>query len=180
MNKYEIKGETATIHAWYRAGLLVKMQVKKGKLNQSSLNLLADWMPLKESEMDEVEQRWPKLTYSLISGEPQKLYSQLVREWFNFYERLNGVRPKFTGTDGKAIRGIEKYLNEVCSDPMEALGTWQLILGQWHTLPEWYQQKTDLTFINAKMNEILTNLKHGKSTRQAKAATDADDLRRSL
>jgi hypothetical protein len=181
MNKYEITGRKVSIHATYKAGLLSKMEVKKGRLDEAAYDVVNSWLPLKESQLDNLAETWPALKCAIISGSKSvNLYTQFVKEWLSFYCNINGIQPKFTGTDGKALKQIEAYLVKVSIDEIEALGTWQLILGQYDKLPEYYRLKPDLPFINSKLNEIITQINKGTANPKSKAKQASDSLRENL
>ena len=58
-----------------------------------------------------------KVTYTKI--EKQKtIYTLFLDEWISFYEAFTELKPKFTGADGKSLKGISRYFKEEC---------WQLL-----------------------------------------------------
>lgn len=87
------------------------------------------------------------------------LHKSITGAWFTFYENKNGIKPKHGQIEGKAISGIKKYLTELTSTEQEALAVWCNILGRWAELDKFTQSKCELTYINAKLNLIIQQLK---------------------
>ena len=75
--------------------------------------------------------------------DPVSLYGKFLDEWFAFYKRLYGFPPKFTGADGKALKQIISYLQQVSANDIEALSTWQYLLGNWQKMDEFHQRNTE-------------------------------------
>ena len=175
MTKYEIQHPDITVWAWYRAGKIAKLALRKGDLRGDAWAKVALWVPGEEGLINSFADRWPKIKYRQVTGTTERLYKYLVADWFVFYHNLNGLEYKFSGVDGKAMKQIEKYL--VGNFGEDARAQWQAILGSWHRLPEFYRKKADVVFVNAKLNEILTQLKHNE---QFKTDTDSEDLRGKL
>lgn len=182
MVKYLIKHQVVTLWVWYRSGHLHKMQVRKGSFKAKGgapFHTLSQWVPLLEEEIPALNEKYKAIEYAKVEKDTEQsksLYGQFVSDWWLFYERLNGVEPHYQGKDGQAIKKIIDYLTHISKDDVEARGTWAMILGSWNSLPEFYRNKPDLTFINSKINEIITHLKNDQSN-QTKANRDANDLR---
>jgi len=176
--KIKITGASITLLASYKRGLLHRIDVIRGKIDGSVMAKLHMCVPLHPSQCEERQKQWPSLKYELVTDKPPSTYKYYVEHWFIFYYGLNNVEPKFTATDGKAVRGIQQHLEKVSADELEALASWKAILAKWHKLPDFYRNKTDLTYINAKLNEIITQLKDEQSNNK-QARRDAADLRRS-
>jgi len=177
MTKYSITHPKITVWVWYRAGTLVKFQVKKGSLKAleaKPYKNLQRWVPLYEVEID--TKNFGDFEYKLLNGQAPNLYSQFNTDWFQFYYNLNNIQYKFTASDGRALKSIIKYLEEN-GGPEEARANWQAILANWHKLPSFYRNKTNLVFVNAQLSTIITILKDEQSS-TAQANRDSDDLRR--
>lgn len=106
-------------------------------------------------------------------------YTAFSDAWFNFYTTLNGVSPKFSAKDGKALKEIIKYLNGINESEEEAFVVWQQILNSWNRLDEFYRKSPDLSFINSQFNKIINNLKN-YGTGKTAAGNSANDLRQKL
>lgn len=176
MKKIKITGKKSAFEASYNsAGKLTGWKLIRGQLNKQLYIKLPSLIPHSLAELEQYKLEWPALVYSDATKTPPSQYGLYVANWCDFYYSVNGIRPKFGATDGHAIKGIMAYL-ESQHDEHHALATWQAMLQNWHRLPEFYRKKTDLTFINAKMNEIITHLTDGQST-AVQANRDAADLR---
>ena len=111
------------------------------------------------------------MSYREDVPEPLSLYGKFLDEWFAFYKHLYGFPPKFTGADGKALKEIISYLQQVSND-VEALSTWQYLLGNWQKMDAFHQKNTDLKYINSQLNKILQNAKRGNSKAKSSVSND--------
>jgi hypothetical protein len=112
------------------------------------------------------------VSYTKDEHQTASLYTQFLDEWFGFYNCLYGFPPKFTGADGKALKQIISYLQQVSANDTEALSTWQYLLGNWQKMDEFHQRNTDLKYINSQLNKILQNAKRGNSSAKQTYSTD--------
>ncbi len=88
-------------------------------------------IPIYEDNISEFNKRFQGIiNYAIINPQPrgQSMYIKFLNEWIAFYENLNGIKPKFTGVDGNALKQIIKYLQGQSESDQEALVTWQSIL----------------------------------------------------
>jgi len=103
-----------------------------------------------------------KVFFTLLDGqkkvEKESDFKKYNRAWFQFYESNVGVTPRFNGADGKHLKEIIKYLQEVEQDPERAFNLWQVILSHWQKLDKFYQENKDLPFINSQLNKIIQNV----------------------
>lgn len=148
----------------YKKGKLCKIEIKSGGLNSQQYQQLGAILPPQEEEIQYYQEQW-KGSVSYTKDEPQttSLYTLFLDEWFSFYKRLYGFPPKFTGADGKALKQIISYLQQVSND-VEALSTWQYLLGNWQKMDAFHQKNTDLKYINSQLNKILQNAKRGNNS----------------
>jgi hypothetical protein len=162
---------TVTIHRThsllkltYKKGELCKIEIKSGGLNSQQYQQLGAILPPQEEDIERYQKQCNG-SVSYIKDEQQtaSLYTQFLDEWFSFYKRLYGFPPKFTGADGKALKQIISYLQQVSNDA-EALSTWQYLLGNWQKMDAFHQKNTDLKYINSQLNKILQNAKRGNSS----------------
>lgn len=158
---------TVTIHRThtllkltYKKGELCKIEIKRGGLNSQQYQQLGAILPPQEEDIQRYQEQWNgSVSYREDEPEPLSLYGKFLDEWFGFYNRLYGFPPKFTGADGKALKQIISYLQQVSADDTEALSTWQYLLGNWQKMDEFHQRNTDLKYINSQLNKILQNAK---------------------
>ena len=180
--KYNIrlKEPNTRLAVWYRGGQLHKWQLAAGKLQASWYEQLYRVIPFYEVEMEAYKTlHAATVEYTPAAEKPKGLYHEYVSAWFAFYRNLAGVEPKFGGTEGRALKQIAAYLEEVSAQPADALALWQHILGSWGRLDAFTRGKPQLTFINSQLNSIIIQLKHGQ-TGSNKTRSDADDLRRGI
>ena len=149
----------------YKKGVLSKIEIKSGGLNSQQYQQLGSILPPQEEDIERYQEQWNGIvSYRQDVSEPLSLYGQFLDEWFYFYKRLYGFSPKFTGADGKALKQIISYLQQVSANDTEALSTWQFLLGNWQKMDEFHQRNTDLKYINSQLNKILQNAKRGNSS----------------
>lgn len=178
MAKYKIKGKHTTFTVGYNAaGRLKSIAHVAGNNDDVAWMGLVNIVPNTESDLSEFIRNYRSLKVTAMTKAPDTLYKHYVSDWFLFYYTINDIEPKFTGTDGKCIREIMKHFETVSDTPENARAAWQALLAKWNTLPDFYRKKTELTFINARLNEIITHLKDEGNTK-AQADRDAADLRR--
>ena len=162
---------TVTIHRThsllkltYKKGELCKIEIKSGGLNSQQYQQLGAILPPQEKDIERYQEQWNgSVSYREDVPEPLSLYGKFLDEWFAFYKHLYGFPPKFTGADGKALKEIISYLQQVSND-VEALSTWQYLLGNWQKMDAFHQKNTDLKYINSQLNKILQNAKRGNSS----------------
>lgn len=173
---------TVTIHRThtllkltYQKGELCKIEIKRGGLNTQQYQQLGAILPPQEEDIQRYQEQWNgSVSYREDVPEPLSLYGKFLDEWFSFYKRLYGFPPKFTGADGKALKQIISYLQQVSND-VEALSTWQYLLGNWQKMDAFHQKNTDLKYINSQLNKILQNAKRGNSS-----AAYSDNFKREI
>lgn len=160
MKKYNITGQTATYRATYKAGKLQRIEHISGKNTSNAWAYLMRTIPHTEEHLHNHADIFPNLKVEPVQAKTTSLYKHYVADWFYFFHKLNGVEPKFTATDGRALKSIIKYLESISPTPQQARNTWQALLMQWHLLPPFHKSKTDIVYINAKLNELITLLKN--------------------
>ena len=170
---------TVTIHRThtllkltYKKGELCKIEIKSGCLNSQQYQQLGAILPPREEDIERYQEQWNgSVSYREDVPEPLSLYGKFLDEWFAFYKHLYGFPPKFTGADGKALKQIISYLQQVSND-VEALSTWQYLLGNWQKMDAFHQKNTDLKYINSQLNKILQNAKRGNSSATTGVSND--------
>ena len=149
----------------YKKGELCKIEIKSGGLNSQQYQQLGAILPPQEEDIERYQKQCNgSVSYTKDEQQTASLYTQFLDEWFAFYKRLYGFPPKFTGADGKALKQIISYLQQVSANDTEALATWQYLLGNWQKMDEFHQRNTDLKYINSQLNKILQNAKRGNSS----------------
>jgi hypothetical protein len=180
--KSKIKLKTTYANGWLVCVEIVKNREKGAHKWGHIMQVL----PHREDELQHyIDNLAGRVTYEKAltaegAKKSQSLYSKFTHAWFMFYFDLTGFEPKFTATDGKALKEIAAYLLSQSNSEQEALSTWTYILKNWSKLDKFTQSKTELTYINSKLNSILIAFKNEQLTGKTKAKSDADDLRRGI
>lgn len=146
----------------YRDGKFRKLEHIRGTIDKPFLKALGRIIPLFTKDFGDYNSQFEgKVNYTIITQE-KTTYSKFLSEWTLFYENYANMPPKFSGVDGKALKGIIGYLTKVSTSEQEALELWKVILGKWSSLSDFHKANTDLKYINSKLNIILNAIK--KST----------------
>lgn len=173
MPKFVVHTEDFTAELYYRGKKFVRLELKRGTLLPKHLQGAPNWIPLRADQVPAYRQRYPALGYEEVQAQ-KSLYKEYVEAWYSFYEGWTGIKPRFAGKEGKALKGIKSYLEEISGSPEEALATWQGLLKKWHHLDEFYRKSPDVAFINSQINKILNQLQDVTS---AKKGPDGAGLR---
>ncbi len=162
-----IKSINTILKLTYRNRRFVKMELVRGKLTGEHLKAVGKIIPEYEASFEVYNKRFLHVVdYSVVVKE-KSLYQQFVDLWYEFYEAYtDGLKPKFTGADGKHLKQIIVYLKKLSKDEQEALQLWEVILDNWPSLDKFHQVNTDLKYINSRMNVILTAIKKLDQTKK--------------
>lgn len=108
---------------------------------------------------------------SAASGPPDE-YKNIIKLWFEFVEKRNGVKPSFTAVDGKSLKSIIAYISRQQNKGQKTEDTFKFILDRWPTLSEWLQSNAlDLKIFNSKINTILDQIKNGTGKKGSDSIT---------
>lgn len=143
----------------YKAKKLTKIEIKKGTFHDVQIRQIGGIIPPTEDKIAEFQKHFDGTIFYQKEEKTPSLYTQFLNAWFDFYERFVSVKPRFNATDGKALKEIIKYFQEVSQDDKEALLTWQVLLENWQKLDAFHQKNTDLKYINGNLNKIIQNAK---------------------
>ncbi len=180
------KGSNARFVVNYRNGEFHKLERKNGKLKEEKQwKGLLNIVPKKEADIQQINQQYSErgVEYTLMVKETtQTLYAKFMDSYCHFYETQAEVKPRINAIEGKALKAIISHLQNICGDDLEALGTWEVILSNWHKLEAFYAKQMEFKQINSNIGSIIRQIKNGKGSNQArkKANSHADDLRQSL
>lgn len=181
MNTYKLQSEISSYLATYKAGKLKQVVHHRGENTPRQWRGFIFSVPISEKDMNQFIAQYKKIHVARYipktKNQNPSLYKYYVSDWFLFYQNINRIEPKYTASDGKAMKAIIKHLENVSNSPEDARALWAALLSRWHTLPTFYRNKTDLLYINAKLNEIITLLNHEQTSKQA-TRNNATDLRR--
>ncbi|MBS9774996.1 MAG: hypothetical protein KGV59_07585 [Tenacibaculum sp.] len=158
----EIISKKLFFKATYRNNKFRKLEHLRGELDQEIMDAIGQTIPVNEDDIGDFNKKWFKRVNYQIEvkqAKSESLYKRFLDEWFNFYQQMNGIKPKFTGTDGKALNQIIGYFKQLTDTEDEALTGWQLILDNWEYLSDFHKKQVDIKYINSKLNVIITEIK---------------------
>lgn len=160
----KITSSNIELEATYTRGKLRQITLKKGKLTAEQWQKIGNILPPTESEIETFKQRLNTVVFSPllgrgVGGEANKLYQNFTKIWFSFYERYTGFAPRFNAVEGKHLKQIIAYFQQVSHSDTEATELWEVLLNNWHKLDAFHQKNTDLKYINSNLNKILQNAK---------------------
>lgn len=108
--------------------------------------------------------------FSEENNSKKDVYPEAVKLYFDFYEELNSVKPKFDAADGKSLKVIISYLKSLHKDKKDGsdqneyiLKNLKYIFDNWHKQVDFVRNQTKMTQINSNLNNIINKLKNGKS-----------------
>lgn len=119
-----------------------------------------------------------KSTRKTKTSKPKKtesdgIYKPAVGIYFDFYERLNGLKPKFDSADGKALKTIINYFKGIHKDKSPELDQKKFVLDaliyvfeNWDEQIDFIRNQTKLTQINSNLNNIINRLRNEKKSNQ--------------
>ena len=143
----------------YRNKWFVKLELISGKLSIKELRAIGKIIPPHEDDLESFNKEFQgKVDYYIIVKD-ETIYQQFVGVWYNFYEDFMGIKPKFTGVDGKHLKQIITYLKRVNGTEETALEVWKTILDCWSDLDKFHKDNTDLKYINSRLNPIINAIK---------------------
>ncbi len=160
----EIIKKKVFLKVTFRNGKFRKIEHLRGKIDRQLMDSLGKVIPVGENEISFLNKKWfKKINYEIEVKKHISLYDQMVAKWFDFYLDWVGVKPKYTGADGKALKQIAKYLRSQSTSEDSALSDWCAILDNWEYLSDFHKKQKDLKYINSKLNVIINELKKDTS-----------------
>lgn len=153
-----LKKPNKQLKATYRNGKLKKLDLPM--LKPEFLTAIGSVLPPTLSDLERFTQQWKdKVDYQLAEKKAGSLFKEMNDAWFVFYEEFMGIKPKFTGADGKALKEIEAYLMEIHQNTSSTLEFWKIILENWKYLDKFHLKNTDLKYISTRLNVIINEIK---------------------
>ena len=86
----------------------------------------------------------------------KEIFNECMKVYYDWHVNHIGFPPKIDGSDGKGLKQTVAYLNTLSGDVVD---TFQYILINWDTLPEFYRQSTRLRQINSNIHNIIYHFK---------------------
>ncbi len=170
MTEYILEHDKGVIIATYsKGGKLKRLDAKKGFICDAKGYVFA------QEEKDIEREFWKP-----YHKQKDPFFSTAQSYWLSSYKERTELSYRFKPQCGKALKEIGKHLTEISGNTEQALQTWYHLCKKWNTLPDFYRNKPELTFVNSQLNTILNLLKNGKQTSETASCSAADDLRRSF
>jgi hypothetical protein len=137
-----------------RAHTSIITSLKKHNLLNTDLSIKPLTSPLQgDKEMDmEMEQVMDMEMVKDKEWKRKNIFSDCFTDWFL---AENETPFKMQTKDFVAIASIEKYCTENKKEGFEAIEMFRFVLEKYSTLPEWYLNNKNPTFINSKFPEII-------------------------
>lgn len=105
-------------------------------------------------------------------------YLKFMKVYYDFVQSKNGVPPKITAADGKALKDIISYLISICdNDSDRALNGWKAIFDRWYLLDNYTKDRIRLIDINSQMNNIISQIKAGGVKKGSASVYDSIDAK---
>lgn len=167
----EITETTAKLKLTYRNGNFKRLEHLTGKINNQTIKEIGRIIPPKETDLEAFKQSFEgKITYT-AEVKQKSLYTHFLETWYLYYRNENnGIDPKFTGVDGKALKQIIAYLKQINGgNERVALNNWKQILSKYHELKEFHRDNLDLKYINSRLNVIIREIIKNNGTNPSSA-----------
>lgn len=118
-----------------------------------------------------------------------KIYKSFVEKYFDFFKKLNdNIEPQMNAIEGKNLKQIINYFRKIYKGKISAgeiieisedesiLKMWEYVLGNWGKLDNFYLTKTRIRDINSNLQNIITQLKHGRDSKHKTSDADIDAI----
>lgn len=138
--------------------LFLKPTEKILKLNEAFKSLKAPFSSLLATkDKDKEEDKVMDMEMVKEKGTKRKnIFSDCFTDWFL---AENETPFKMQTKDYVAIASIEKYCTENKKEGFEPIALFRFVLEKYSTLPDWYLNNKNPTFINSKFPEIIALLR---------------------
>lgn len=165
----------------YSNGQFKRLEYKSGGVKDNFWKTLMTVIPFDEHHIPAIVLKYEnRVVFEKITDdEEESQYAKFMRTYFLFMEKNNGFKPKIDGAEGKALKLIIHYLNDIVASEDEAHLVWSQLLNNWSKIEPFYAKQTNLKQINSNITTLLIQVKNG-SDRKTQADRDADVLRKSF
>lgn len=185
MNEYllNITNYNTVYKLYYSKGKFKKLEHVSGKLPQLKHESLLKLAPQLEEAILILRTEYSgAIEWVYIQKKQSKsLFSELSKEYIDWYQERFKIKPKFTGIEGNALKQIIKHLEEQCfGDEEQVKAIWNAILSKWNEQNTFYQGQIELRQINSNLNIILRTIKYGKSATEKGEASAGGNFREKL
>ena len=104
---------------------------------------------------------------------PDPIYKKCTEIYFEWFEKLSGVKPKFDAIDGASLKKIISYFKSIHRDANdqtdefeEVTKMFSIIFLKWETIDPFYQKQTKLNQINSNLQNIINDIKNKHTSRR--------------
>lgn len=166
------EGFDAVFLAEYKSGKFHRLTHMRGKYNKAQFDQLMKVVPGHEKHIAIYRKYWSnKIEYKELIKD-KTLFTKMMDAYTHFYEQETSIKPVIDGVAGKSMKQLITKLKVQTPDEDEVLAVFTMVLDNWRTVPEFYQNQKELRQINSNINILLNHVKNGKSTTK----TSAQDL----
>jgi hypothetical protein len=100
----------------------------------------------------------------------------------------DGIEPQMNAIEGRNLKQLISYFKKIYATKRKAgevsipesesiISMWGYLLDNWGRLENFYQEKTRLRDINSNIQNIITQLRHGRNSKDKRGAS-FDDIER--
>ena len=120
---------------------------------------------IKESKVKENKESKVKEIKEKKEFVPSGTFQTFIEDYSLFFEKKTGIRPKIGSSDGKAANELIEYLTSVSTEKNEtgAIESFRFIVKEWGKLDNFYGSQIKLIQISSNINNIINQIKNGKS-----------------
>ena len=104
---------------------------------------------------------------------PDPIYKKCTEIYFEWFEKLSGVKPKFDAIDGASLKKIISYFKSIHYDANDGTDEFQevtkmfsIIFLKWETIDPFFQKQTKLNQINSNLQNIINDIKNKHTSRR--------------
>lgn len=89
-------------------------------------------------------------------------YQECLNLYFEFFEKITGVKPMFKSKDGKALKELIVHFRPMAKEGFTVSDGFRYIFSNWNKLDSYTQNQTDISKISYNLNSIITQFKTKK------------------
>ncbi len=89
-------------------------------------------------------------------------YQECLAAYFEFYEKLNGVKPNVKAQDFAALKKLILHFRPMAKEGNTVLDGFKYIFNNWNLLDDFTQKQIDISKIYSNINSIITQFKKPK------------------
>lgn len=186
-NKYQLEikshGSNAVFQVQYKNGKFFRLEKVKGKFaNKEQKSGLFHVVPENEKNIERINTDFKdRVSFILLNtNKTTSLHSSMLGAFMEFYEEKNGLKARINGTEGRALKMIIKYFNDLGMNEELSLELWKAILSNWDKLDKFYQNQMELRQINSNLNIILRQLKNGGFNKETQSNVSFNEMEKAL